>query len=109
MPIKDPEKRREDVRIRQRMYRTKAKKFLTDYKESRGCFTCKESFGPALEFHHLHGKDSAISTLVRTVVRPAKLLKEIQKCVVLCSNCHRKVHYGGLTLENLPPNYHLQT
>ena len=27
--------------------------------------------------------------------------EEIDKCVVLCSNCHRKLHYYNLSIEEL--------
>lgn len=29
------------------------------------------------------------------------LKKEINKCVVLCSNCHRKLHYYDLSIDEL--------
>lgn len=29
------------------------------------------------------------------------LKKEIDKCIVLCANCHRKLHYYNLSIEEL--------
>lgn len=29
------------------------------------------------------------------------LKKEIDKCIVLCANCHRKLHYYDLSIEEL--------
>ena len=49
----------------------------------------------ALEFHHLDdtGKDFGISDMGYT--RSWKRIKEeIDKCLLLCSNCHREVHSG---------------
>jgi len=49
----------------------------------------------ALEFHHLEktGKDFGISD--RGYTRSwDTILNEINKCVLLCSNCHREVHLG---------------
>lgn len=33
------------------------------------------------------------------------LKKEINKCVVLCSNCHRKLHYYDLSIDELRQLY----
>lgn len=46
----------------------------------------------ALEFHHKDPteKDFAISS--RSVLGIDKVIKEVDKCVLLCSNCHREEH-----------------
>lgn len=62
------------------------------WKETLRCAICKEDHPACLEFHHLDPsqKDYNISELVG---RSMKLIKEeADKCVVLCSNCHRKLH-----------------
>lgn len=48
----------------------------------------------ALEFHHLDpsAKDFAISSGTKN--NWSLLVSEAQKCVLLCSNCHREVHNG---------------
>jgi len=47
----------------------------------------------ALEFHHLYSleKDFNISSRMRTL---KSIKKELDKTVLLCSNCHREVHEG---------------
>ncbi|KKU49263.1 hypothetical protein A3H10_04265 [Candidatus Uhrbacteria bacterium RIFCSPLOWO2_12_FULL_46_10] len=49
----------------------------------------------ALDFHHLdkHHKDFAVSQdgLTRAWSRVSS---ELDKCVLLCANCHREVHAG---------------
>lgn len=51
---------------------------------------CKE----ALEFHHVNPstKDFTIGQL--KIIKWEKLKEEIQKCVLVCANCHREIHYG---------------
>lgn len=46
----------------------------------------------ALEFHHLDGKDKdfAIGTAMNR--KWESLEKEVDKCILLCSNCHRIEH-----------------
>lgn len=49
----------------------------------------------ALEFHHIDPtqKDYYISYLVEKG-SVNKLKEELKKCIVLCSNCHRELHYN---------------
>lgn len=52
----------------------------------------------ALEFHHPdNNKEYTINSLTRTALsNKDKIMKEIEKCVVLCANCHREEHYPQL-------------
>ena len=59
-------------------------------KSSRGCLRCGESDSYALDFHHV--KDKVADIRNGSAINRATLLSEISKCVVLCSNCHRKLH-----------------
>ncbi len=47
----------------------------------------------ALDFHHRDSgeKDLKVSSY-RTKTPSARLLQEVRKCTLLCSNCHREVH-----------------
>jgi len=50
----------------------------------------------ALEFHHNSGKKEAhVSRLIMDFSKQ-KSLKEIEKCILLCANCHRELHNKGL-------------
>jgi hypothetical protein len=55
----------------------------------------------SLQFHHLdpHKKDFKISS--KPTVSYAILKKELNKCVLLCANCHGEVHAGMLSTEAL--------
>lgn len=63
-------------------------------KIERGCSECSyNDSSAALDFHHINPEDKELSigTSVYSGVPMEKLLDEIEKCEVLCSNCHRKV------------------
>lgn len=67
------------------------------WKDTLSCQLCGESFSKCLEFHHLNReKDFNVSDYRNRSIRQLK--EELSKCVVLCSNCHRKVHYEAITL-----------
>lgn len=57
-----------------------------------------------LDFHHLKDKEFNISNEIRNL-SIENLKKEINKCVVLCSNCHRKLHYYDLSIDELRQLY----
>lgn len=75
----------------------KCKDLLLEFK-SVGCTLCPEKEPVALDLHHLdeETKDANVSDLMRRGTK--KLIAEMNKCVVLCANCHRKVHAGILVL-----------
>jgi predicted HNH restriction endonuclease len=59
------------------------------------CSTCGYSKCiAALEFHHERNKENNIAYIIKNKSKQ-KALKEIRKCVLLCSNCHREVHNKG--------------
>jgi len=57
-----------------------------------------------LDFHHLDPsqKDKTIADLVGSSTQ--RLLKEIEKCITLCRNCHTDFHYHersiGITIDD---------
>ena len=88
----------EEWREKQREYNRKYAKqhyqersaFIAEAKSS-GCLLCGEMYAPALDFHHVYGKDFQISQTWASSLD--RLREEISKCVVLCANCHRKEHH----------------
>jgi hypothetical protein len=75
-------------------YRKTKKKEVTDLKLSLSCATCGENRHWCLDFHHQDpsNKTGNIGTMVGRVSNET-LKKEIDKCVALCANCHRDLHY----------------
>jgi len=63
------------------------------------CEICGESHPACLDFHH---KDSSqklyeLSRLCSRGVSIQSIKNEIEKCSVLCANCHRKLHWADPT------------
>lgn len=86
---KDSKKQYNRVRLR----RLKIKLWLDNYKKNLTCSKCNESDSICLDFHHQDtNKEFCISDASNRGISKNNLLKELQKCVVLCSNCHRKLH-----------------
>ena len=59
------------------------------------CVKCGENHPACLEFHHNdpNKKEYNVSKIVNSTYSIKTILKEIKKCTVLCSNCHRKEHF----------------
>ena len=72
---------------------------LISWKETLHCVTCKESDRVCLDFHHIDSdsKDGEISKMMHSgMIKKAK--QELKKCVVVCKNCHSKIHANHLEL-----------
>ena len=68
--------------------------WFANYKSKLKCTKCDENASECLDFHHKESnkKDFTIANAVRDGWGIEKLVQEIEKCVVLCANCHRKLH-----------------
>jgi len=63
---------------------------MLDYLKNHPCIDCGETHPATLEFDHVTGTKTAnITTMLTTRIWPT-ILKEIEKCVVRCANCHAK-------------------
>lgn len=63
---------------------------------NRVCIHCGETHPACLDYHHRDPstKTHNLSRMIRSSTKEA-ILAEIAKCDVLCSNCHRKLHWTG--------------
>lgn len=77
--------------------RIEIRKIFDSIRTHNGCAFCDESEVCCLDFHHLDPaqKESSVSYL-RFAKSKDRMLAEMRKCVVVCSNCHRKIHAGLL-------------
>lgn len=85
-------KQRTSIMVSER--RRKLKDMAVEYKGGK-CEKCGyNKCNGALEFHHLNPeeKDFSISTY-GTTKSFERIKKEIDKCILVCANCHREIHY----------------
>lgn len=83
--------------------RKKTKELLIMYKGGE-CQICHyKRYKGALEFHHLNPqeKDFAISKdgYCRSIEENKR---EVQKCILVCSNCHKEIHAGLIDVSQVP-------
>lgn len=55
----------------------------------------------ALAFHHLHDKKFQLDVRAFSNRNITPILNEIDKCVLLCHNCHAETHYPSLDVAKL--------
>ncbi len=102
MPYKDKEKQKkaqhesylrnkEKVRQRQKDSRDKNRQYIYEYKIEHCCEFCGETHPATLVFHHIDEKIEGIAVMVKNYSLQ-KIKEEIEKCDVLCANCHKKYH-----------------
>jgi hypothetical protein len=81
--IETKEERRRE--LRRWFYELKRDEFV--------CTRCPEARPPALDFHHDGEKEGNISAMVNDGYSRSRIRDEMERCVVLCANCHRKEHH----------------
>lgn len=75
-----------------KLNREKFRKWFIEFKSKLKCKNCGENRHWVLDFHHKKNKDVEVSKLVGNCSKK-RILEEINKCEVLCANCHRDYHY----------------
>jgi len=71
--------------------RKEKRKWFQKLKNDLSCEKCSEEHNACLDFHHTQDKSFTVSNAVNRHGKE-KIKKEIEKCKVLCANCHRKEH-----------------
>jgi len=83
--------------------REKQRRWLIDYKRGLACVRCGENYPAVLQFHHRNHEEKEFEIGLYTALgfSKARLLAELEKCDVLCANCHAKEHWSHI-YETLP-------
>jgi len=92
---------KERVAIREARYRKNQRKELDKLKVN-GCAICGyNKCNAVLDFHHVNPQDKKFSLQCSAMNRSlVNIIIEVNKCILLCSNCHKEIHYGGKYDEN---------
>lgn len=85
--------------------RKKFKQFCIDYKGGScvKCGYCK--LITALEFHHLNPSEKEIEPSKMMGKSQNFIKNELDKCILMCSNCHREEHYKQDKKKNLQKSF----
>lgn len=84
-------KYRENAVMRNRELKIILRSRMYDYLQGKSCEKCGISDPRVLEFDHIDPKtkDFSIAKAMHDIMSWDKLLAEIQKCQILCANCHK--------------------
>lgn len=76
-------------------YVTELRKWVSTEIKKGGCCICDEKESICLDLHHVNSEEKTgwIHKLISDNSR-TRLVEELNKCAVVCSNCHRKIHAG---------------
>lgn len=103
--IREKRKRRSQPRAisieNRKTYRNRVKDMAVHYKGGK-CVLCGYSkCSKALHFHHLNPKDKdfTISGGTRSF---ENIREELDKCILVCSNCHAEIHAGITNCDVYP-------
>lgn len=59
----------------------------------------------ALEFHHINPQNKSFTISSNLRRNWEELRKELQKTIMVCSNCHREIHAGMINNDELVSSY----
>lgn len=88
----DNRKRRQDVANT----RNRERKKLAVQHFGGACYDCKKSYPPCVfEFHHLDPTKKDVNPSHALTRSESRMWEELEKCVMLCSNCHKIRHFAS--------------
>ena len=85
---------KDEINRRHRQDQQERKQKFLEWKKQFQCEKCGESHPVCLDFHHINGADKIVSVGKMKSNSEEKIKEELKKCVVLCANCHRKLHFA---------------
>ena len=90
----DKQRDKSKLARKNRKCRNNKKEWFRELKSTLKCSMCSEDHPATLDFHHkdANSKDKDVSFLAARSYSKQRVLEEISKCIILCANCHRKLH-----------------
>lgn len=81
--------------------RNNLKQMALQYKGNKCCICGYNKCQSALEFHHLNSEEKEFGIAAKGYTRSwEETKKELDKCILVCANCHREIHSNLINLEN---------
>lgn len=81
--------------------RDKVKQLAVEYKGGKCAICGYDKYIGALDFHHLDPEQKDFGISSKGYTRGIETVKrELDKCILVCANCHREIHAGLINLEN---------
>lgn len=78
-----------------RKVKQKAKEYVWELKVDGCCIICKEQHPACLDFHHRNESKKLFNIGTAYLNRGFnQIKKEIEKCDLVCGNCHRIYHFN---------------
>lgn len=75
--------------------RKKIKEMAIEYKGGKCCICGYKRCNSAFDFHHLDEKNKKFGLGLNGLTRSwERTRQEIDKCILVCANCHREIHEG---------------
>ena len=95
--------------IRSKKQRENIRDWFKGLTKDISCVVCGENERCCIDFHHLAGDPfkhrtakgnlhHGVTGILHHTMNKTKVLEEMEKCITICSNCHRKVHAGKLKI-----------
>ena len=66
-----------------------------EYKKTLKCNRCGYNDHRALQFHHKDDNKEGTPSIIARYKSWDNVMEELNKCEVLCANCHQIEHYHG--------------
>ena len=83
-------------------YQNKRYKKLSDalqsWKSTLVCSRCGENDSACIDFHHVNPEHKDDGVVHLATQSKQAIVKELKKCVAVCANCHRKIHFHNITV-----------
>lgn len=101
-------KNKKKIRELNLAHRERGREYVTNYLLEKGCKRCGTKDMRALEFHHRNRDEKDYTMGTYFICNKERIDQELEKCDVLCRNCHAIVHWeqndkAGYRKEILDP------